>query len=204
MNLYNLTNLIKDICGAQPNVNQVEVGDVYAINHKQDVEYPAMVVTQQTSFVDNISKATTYNFTIFYIDILDSEESNMLDVQSTATVALNDVMEAIEGAGLVLADTYEQNTFRERFNDVCAGAFVRVGIVVDNETCGGEGYSLVYSVNGQSGDVHIEVPDVSNYISGVSFNGQEAIVTDKVASITASIPIITFDSQTGILTITNQ
>lgn len=163
MNLYNLTNLIKDICKSQPNVAQVEVGDVYAINHKQDIEYPAMVVTQQTSFVDNINKATTYNFTIFYIDLLDSSESNLLDVQSIATVAINDVLEGIEGAGLLLADTYEAHTFKERFNDVCAGAFVNVGIIVGNETCGGEGYSLVYSVNGQSGDVWIETPDISNY-----------------------------------------
>ena len=61
-----------------PNIEYVVYGDVYELNHIQNVTYPAVVVTvgQHTSNLDNYN--FNYRLNIFYVDRL--------------TMLLNDVL----------------------------------------------------------------------------------------------------------------
>ena len=107
-------------------------GDIYNINHIQEIKYPAVVVTNSTH--NATSDYITYYFNIFYVDRLTADKKNKLDVQSAATMTLKNTMQLIDENYLV-NDNYELHTFEEKFNDVCAGAYINVGIRCPLELC---------------------------------------------------------------------
>lgn len=107
-------------------------GDIYNINHLQELNYPAVVVTNATHFAD--VNTVTYYFNIFYIDRLTANKSNKLDVQSTAISTLTNALQLIDDEYIVI-DNYEIHTFEEKFNDVCAGAYAKVGIKCAIQPC---------------------------------------------------------------------
>lgn len=107
-------------------------GDIYNINHIQEIKYPAVVVTNSTH--NATSDYITYYFNIFYVDRLTADKKNKLDVQSAATMTLKNTMQLVDENYLV-NDNYELHTFEEKFNDVCAGAYINVGIKCPLELC---------------------------------------------------------------------
>lgn len=107
-------------------------GDIYNINHIQEIKYPAVVVTNSTH--NATSDYITYYFNIFYVDRLTADKKNKLDVQSAATMTLKNTMQLVDENYLV-NDNYELHTFEEKFNDVCAGAYINVGIRCPLELC---------------------------------------------------------------------
>lgn len=135
MTLKEIVNSIVSIAKAQPNVNSTFVGDIYELNHYNDVDYSAFVVTQQQHNINNEEGYIAYNFNLFYVDRLTADESNRLDVQSTAISFLNAVIADLEMLGLIIND-YTINTFNEKFNDVCAGAYATLAIRANGADCG--------------------------------------------------------------------
>ena len=94
MTLY---KLVQDICNlgkAQPNVNFVTQGDIYQLNHNQDVDYPAFVVTQGTHTGSDYDEEQ-FTLTLFAVDRLVSDKSNEIDVQSWANSVLLSVIKNI-------------------------------------------------------------------------------------------------------------
>ncbi len=114
------------------NMGSFFYGDIYNINHLQEVKYPAVIVTNSTH--TSKSDYITYNFNIFYVDRLTADKSNKLDVQSMATISLNNALQVLDD-GYIVNDNWEIHTFEEKFNDVCAGAYINVGIQCPIELC---------------------------------------------------------------------
>lgn len=159
------------------NMGSFFYGDIYNINHLQEVKYPAVIVTNSTH--TSKSDYITYNFNIFYVDRLTADKSNKLDVQSMATISLNNALQVLD-EGYIVNDNWEIHTFEEKFNDVCAGAYINVGIQCPIELCNVElpSYDLTsvtaeYDSNGDytilppSGyyglskvDVKVDVPEI--------------------------------------------
>ena len=201
MTLYELIENIKNLGKSEPNVSFVTQGDIYELNHQQDIDYPAFVVTQGTHFGSSENGVENYGLTLFLVDRLTSDKSNELDVQSWADTGLKNIISRIEEHNLgVIQGQYTVQTFTEKFDSLCAGAYVSLNIQVQVLECnccenkinlvtsvngktgdviikGYEG-AIVYSVNGKTGDVVIDIPDVKDYVSNTSVSVNYAKKTD--------------------------
>lgn len=168
--LYKTIEDIKTIAGTEPNIGYIADGDIYELNSRQDINYPAFVVTQGTHRSDIDNDTEIYTLTLFCVDRLVSDQTNKLDVQSWANTTLKTIIDKIEAAniGMVIGD-YTVDVFTERFESVCAGAYATIQIEVDVENCAASGLRFVTSVNGMTGDVIINTgtggtdTDLSNY-----------------------------------------
>ena len=141
-NLKVLFDKIKRLSHAlDPNIEYVVYGDVYELNHIQNVTYPAVVVTvgQHTSNLDNYY--FNYRLNIFYVDRLTDDKVNKIDVHANAIIFINSILKALDDEYIV--SDYEIFNFNERFNDVCAGAYASCRIQMPISECydypGGDG-----------------------------------------------------------------
>ena len=201
MTLYELIENIKNLGKSEPNVSFVTQGDIYELNHQQNIEYPAFVVTQGTHFGSAENGVENYGLTLFLVDRLTSDKSNELDVQSWADTGLKNIISRIEEHNLgVIQGQYTVQTFTEKFDSLCAGAYVSLNIQVQVLECnccenkidlvtsvngqtgdviikGYEG-AIVYSVNGKTGDVVIDIPDAKDYVTNTSVSANYAKKTE--------------------------
>ena len=209
MTLY---KLVQDICNlgkAQPNVNFVTQGDIYQLNHNQDVDYPAFVVTQGTHSGSDYDEEQ-FTLTLFAVDRLVSDKSNEIDVQSWANSVLLSVIKNIGDFFIgTVQSGFKIQTFTEKFDSLCAGAYVTLAINVDINDCdcvsksigfvtsvngqtgdvtikGYEG-DLVSSVNGQTGDVYLNIPyKVSDLRNDVPY-ASESFVNNKITDVSTYV-----------------
>lgn len=209
MTLY---KLVQDICNlgkAQPNVNFVTQGDIYQLNHNQDVDYPAFVVTQGTHTGSDYDEEQ-FTLTLFAVDRLVSDKSNEIDVQSWANGVLLSVIKNIGDFFIgTVQSGFKIQTFTEKFDSLCAGAYVTLSINVDINDCdcvsksigfvtsvngqtgdvtikGYEG-ALVSSVNGQTGDVYLNIPyKVSDLRNDVPY-ASESFVNNKITDVSTYV-----------------
>lgn len=209
MTLY---KLVQDICNlgkAQPNVNFVTQGDIYQLNHNQDVDYPAFVVTQGTHSGSDYDEEQ-FTLTLFAVDRLVSDKSNEIDVQSWANSVLLSVIKNIGDFYIgTVQSGFKIQTFTEKFDSLCAGAYVTLAINVDINDCdcvsksigfvtsvngqtgdvtikGYEG-DLVSSVNGQTGDVYLNIPyKVSDLRNDVPY-ASESFVNNKITDVSTYV-----------------
>ena len=209
MTLY---KLVQDVCNlgkAQPNVNFVTQGDIYQLNHNQDVDYPAFVVTQGTHTGSDYDEEQ-FTLTLFAVDRLVSDKSNEIDVQSWANSVLLSVIKNIGDFYIgTVQSGFKIQTFTEKFDSLCAGAYVTLAINVDINDCdcvsksigfvtsvngqtgdvtikGYEG-ALVSSVNGQTGDVYLNIPyKVSDLRNDVPY-ASESFVNNKITDVSTYV-----------------
>ena len=209
MTLY---KLVQDVCNlgkAQPNVNFVTQGDIYQLNHNQDVDYPAFVVTQGTHSGSDYDEEQ-FTLTLFAVDRLVSDKSNEIDVQSWANSVLLSVIKNIGDFYIgTVQSGFKIQTFTEKFDSLCAGAYVTLSINVDINDCdcvsksigfvtsvngqtgdvtikGYEG-DLVSSVNGQTGDVYLNIPyKVSDLRNDVPY-ASESFVNNKITDVSTYV-----------------
>lgn len=133
-NLKLLFGKIKQLSQAlDPNIEYVVYGDVYELNHIQNVTYPAVVVTvgQHTSNLDNYN--FNYRLNIFYVDRLTDDKENKIDVHANSIIFINSILKALDDEYIV--SDYEIFNFNERFNDVCAGAYASCRIQMPISEC---------------------------------------------------------------------
>lgn len=133
-NLKVLFGKIKQLSQSiDPNIEFVVYGDVYELNHIQNVTYPAVVVTvgQHTSNLDSYN--FNYRLNIFYVDRLTDDKVNKIDVHAHAITFINSLLKALDDEYII--SDYEIYNFNERFNDVCAGAYVGCRIQMPISEC---------------------------------------------------------------------
>ena len=135
MTLRETTDILKEFCANEPNVGYVGVGDVYELNANQDVRYPAMVITQQTHSLIIDEEWYRFHFVLFYIDRLTEDKSNENQVQSIAISVLKNLVNNLEEMGIFTSYDYTFNTFTERFESLCAGAYCDIQLNVPVEDC---------------------------------------------------------------------
>lgn len=134
MKYKELVKIIKDVSLALPDVNSFYTGDVYEINADQSVKYASVVLTNQEHQFDNNNDKFNYNFVLFFIDRLLDDESNRIDVQTAGISALKNIVTALEDYGIII-DSFRFTLFKERFNDVCSGAYANLTIQIDDIDC---------------------------------------------------------------------
>lgn len=135
MKLYDVATTVLRLAQMDPTICFAEIGDIYELNHQQDIQYPAIVLTQNTHIGNLSTDQTVFNFTLFAIDRQTEDGKNKLEVQSWAVDVLNSALQHIEEERLgIVGDNYEIKVFSQRFESICAGAFVNISITVTNDT----------------------------------------------------------------------
>lgn len=153
MTLVEIIEYIQDFATAE-HVNSSFVGDIYELNHKQDIEYPAFVITQGTHTTNTDEGVDTYNLNLFLVDRLTEDKSNELMVQSWAQNGLRNILQMIEETTIGYSSTAASTSpFTERFDSLCAGAIMKLAVNVDINNCWKPRF--VTSINGMQGDVYI-------------------------------------------------
>ncbi|MCF0247864.1 MAG: hypothetical protein HUJ86_04570 [Synergistes sp.] len=129
MKLKEAVALIMDFAREYPNVHAVHEGDIYdTLNGGQELEYTAVVVTQQQHNYQWQQGYAVLNFNVFYVDRLTADGGNRLDVQSAAADFFASLVAYLDDKAIV--EEYTLNTFTERFADLCAGGFLTLGLRV--------------------------------------------------------------------------
>lgn len=138
MTLKDIVKGILAVSAKMPNVNTTYEGSVYDLNSKPDVNFSTVVVTQGQHRYDDQYQTWHFNFVIFYVDKLTNDESNRIDIQSNAIIALHNIVRNVNDIfGLESEDEY-YDTFTERFTSLCAGGFVSMNFRVPDFNCGYE------------------------------------------------------------------
>lgn len=135
MKYRELLNNITEVASKHPNINSTFIGDVYELNHRNDVDYCAFVITQGTHRVNSDEDYIDYTLNLFYVDRLTADESNRTQIHSSGIDFMNSLLRAVEKLGVVVVE-HTENVFNERFNDVCAGVYATVVFRVDIDECG--------------------------------------------------------------------
>lgn len=135
MKYRELLNNITEVASKHPNINSTFIGDVYELNHRNDVDYCAFVITNGTHRVNSDEDYIDYTLNLFYVDRLTADESNRTQIHSSGIDFMNSLLRAVEKLGVVVVE-HTENVFNERFNDVCAGVYATVVFRVDIDECG--------------------------------------------------------------------
>ena len=136
MTLYDIVTTLINIAKKQPNINYTGEGDIYILNSLPNIDYSVFYITQNnhTQREDTVN----YNLTLFYIDRVNSSGNNVLQIQSTGMLALNNIINKFNNLYDVEVGDIDFTTFVHRFQDDCAGVYANVTITADAElgTCG--------------------------------------------------------------------
>ena len=135
MKYRELLNNITEVAKNHPNINSTFIGDVYNLNHRNDVDYCAFVITNGTHRVNSDEDYIDYTLNLFYVDRLTADESNRTQIHSSGIDFMNSLLKAVEKLGVTVVE-HTENVFNERFNDVCAGVYATVVLRVDIDECG--------------------------------------------------------------------
>lgn len=131
MTLKDSVDKFINIAKKQPNINYANEGDIYKLNSLPNIDYGVFWVTQTDHVITE--NTLTYNLVLFYVDRLFQDESNTLEVQSTAILQLNNIInQFIMENDVELDGEIKVTTFTQRFTDFCAGAWAEISIVADN------------------------------------------------------------------------
>ena len=135
MKYRELLNNITEVAKKHHNINSTFIGDVYELNHRNDVDYCAFVITQGTHRVNSDEDYIDYTLNLFYVDRLTADESNRTQIHSSGIDFMNSLLRAVEKLGVVVVEQ-ALNVFNERFNDVCAGVYATVVFRCEIDECG--------------------------------------------------------------------
>lgn len=139
MTLKEIFNALNRIAGAQPLINSVvETGDIYDINEKADVEFSVFCAVNATHTYSVDENLMNYTFVLYYVDRLTSDQSNKIDVQSSAIQVLNNIIKTFSdeyGDVAEITDSVSYEVFTESFKQLCAGAYATVTIQADVYPC---------------------------------------------------------------------
>ena len=135
MKYRELLNNITEVAKKHPNINSTFIGDVYELNHRNDVDYCAFVITQGTHRVNSDEDYIDYTLNLFYVDRLTADEINRTQIHSSGIDFMNSLLRAVEKLGVTVVEQ-TVNVFNERFNDVCAGVYATVVFRCEIDECG--------------------------------------------------------------------
>ncbi len=135
MTLLETIRTMETVALQQPAVHTVVENDVFRLNDIPNVKYGVFAFTQGQHNSTTDGGFTTYGFSLFYIDRLNEDHSNQVQIQSTGERTLRNIL-------LTLADEeieagyYIIQPFNQRFADECAGVYCDVHLTVPNDgTC---------------------------------------------------------------------
>lgn len=135
MTFKELIERIEAIAASQPSVKTILADDVYKLNTYQDARYGVFAWTQNTHSGSLMSSEMDFSFNLFYIDRLQEDEGNLVDVYSTAVQVLDNIIRTLEAEGIGI-DTWQMQPFTQKFLDQCAGMYATITLsAMIDDTC---------------------------------------------------------------------
>lgn len=117
----------------QPSINMIVRNDIFRLNSCQYARYGVFGWTQQQHTEEE--DLITFNFNFFYVDRLNEDKSNEIDIQSVGIQTLSNIIRLLEGKG-IYTESWQYQTFNQRFHDECAGVYATVALQADvNSVC---------------------------------------------------------------------
>ena len=141
MNLRQLIQVIEMVAIQQPSVNMIVKNDVFRINSAPKTKYGVFAWTQG-QHSGSVNGMTTFSFTFFYIDRLNADQSNQIEIQSVGCETLCNILRLLDDMDIDIK-SYTMQPFNQRFTDECAGIFCNVSLSVPTTMCG-ESHNLAY------------------------------------------------------------
>ena len=132
MTLLEVIRAIETAARQQPDVKMVVPNDVFRLNAIPDARYGVFAWTQGRHRVTYTDEYIRYSFTFFYVDRLRNDKANETEVQSVGISTLTNILRTLEGWG-VTPETYEFQTFNQRFTDECAGVYCSVILIAPED-----------------------------------------------------------------------
>ena len=146
MTLKELVHRIEACASDQPSINMIVRNDIFKLNTIQDAKYGVFGWMQQVHTEDISTDSVAYSFVFYYVDRLNEDKSNEVEVQSVALTTLSNIIRKLAEYD-VEADTWNYQTFNQRFHDECAGAFCNVTLSAPVTISCEEDYDLSGSYN---------------------------------------------------------
>lgn len=134
MNLKDLINNIIGLADAVPDIHTTFEGNIFDLNAYENIQYSAFVVTQGQHSQPNRDFFTA-NLHLFYVDREEPTGDNRLDVQSHAVEILSNILKQLEDIHDLQIENITYNTFHERFQAICSGAFVSFSVTFPLSDC---------------------------------------------------------------------
>lgn len=133
MTLLKLIQTLKECAKSHDAVKTIVDNDIYKLNDMGNVEYGVFAYTQSVHTTNIDSDTITYDLTLFFVDLLQEDLSNQIEIQSKAIEVLEYVLQVLYASGIVVFGDYSFQPFSERFSDYCSGCFVQARFVSPKE-----------------------------------------------------------------------
>ncbi len=132
MTLLETIRTIETVALQQAAVQTVVENDVFKLNDTPNVKYGVFAFTQGQHTSSANDGFTTYGFTFFYVDRLNEDRSNQIQIQSTGERTLRNILLILADEGIE-SSQYTVQPFNQRFADECAGVYCEVRLTVAND-----------------------------------------------------------------------
>lgn len=133
MNLQNTLEYIASVAQNHPLINSSYVGSIYDLNSNTNTKYAVFAI--EDIDVTKQSNSLIYNCYLYVVDRVMNDESNTIAVQTMAVNTLQEIINYIEGysQSLEVSGSYIITPIRQKFSDECAGAYVQLRLVSQND-----------------------------------------------------------------------
>ena len=133
MNLQNTLEYIASVAQNHPLINSSYVGSIYDLNSNTNTKYAVFAV--EDIDVTKQNHTLLYNCYLYVVDRVMNDESNTIAVQTMAVNTLQEIINYIEGysQSLEVYGSYIITPIRQKFSDECAGAYVQLRLVSQND-----------------------------------------------------------------------
>jgi hypothetical protein len=133
MTLKETIEKLWELAENEPNINTIiKSNDIYELNQRQDIKYGAFCITQNVhqEFPEAENPYRQYTLYLYYVDRLQSDKSNNLQIQSHGIEVLSDILRKFEEVSQATFSTTIQYTpFQQRFESECSGVYATVSII---------------------------------------------------------------------------
>ena len=137
MNLFELCKELGEMAKAQELVNFSAAGSSLAEINPMEVDYYPLFFIIPSGTHTVYENTTRFDLTLYYVERLLEDNTNTIDIFSSAIENLKNILNGARDIPGVVAvdDTYTiRNFMPEKLNDRLAGAYAQVRITVANET----------------------------------------------------------------------
>ena len=131
MTLLETIRTLEAIALEQHSVAMVIENDVFKLNAIPNAKYAVFAYTQGRHTTSVSGDITTFQLTLFYIDRLTEDKSNQVEIQSTGTQVLRNILYMMSELDFEVSSMPIQ-PFNQRFADECAGVYCEVSIGASN------------------------------------------------------------------------
>lgn len=147
MTLLELIKVMEAVAINQPAVSMLVRDDIYKLNKCPSCRYGVFAWTEGTHRASRQGDVMTYAFTLFYVDRLNADRTNLTEIHSVGCEVLGNILRVLsEEVGV---DGWTVTPFSGmRFADECAGVYASVELEVMADVPCGQTYDYYLRTKG--------------------------------------------------------